>query len=70
MNKTETKNLKIGFIGCGKMASAIIGGIINSNFTNKNNISASEAQEDFAQKKSEELGINVVCNNSEVADLG
>ena len=60
-------NKKIGFIGCGKMASAIIEGVISSNFLDSSCIQASETSEDFAKQKSETLGINVITNNKELA---
>ncbi len=66
MNKKDKKNVKIGFVGCGKMASAIIKGMTNSKFISAEQILASEVSEDFAAKKSEELGIKVICSNSEV----
>ena len=56
-------NKKIGFIGCGKMASAIIGGAISSKFVEKDCITASEITEEIAAQKSETLGIEVVTNN-------
>lgn len=56
-------NKKIGFIGCGKMASAIIGGAISSKFVEKDCITASEITEEIAAQKSEALGIEVVTNN-------
>lgn len=64
MNKKDTK---IGFIGCGHMASAIISGIISSNFIASENICASEVNEDFAKKKKNELGIEVYTNNKLIA---
>lgn len=64
---TNLKNKKIGFIGCGKMASAIISGITSAKLTETNNITASEINQDFARIKSEELSIKVLCNNNEVA---
>ena len=64
---TNLKNKKIGFIGCGKMASAIISGITSAKLTETHNITASEINQDFAKIKSEELGIKVLCNNNEVA---
>ena len=48
MNKTESK---IGFIGCGHMASAIIEGIIASGFVAKEHVMASEINPEFAKKK-------------------
>ncbi len=61
-------NKKIGFIGCGKMASAIIGGVIASNYLPKENIMAAEISEEKASKKSKELGIKVITDNNELVD--
>ncbi len=60
------KNLKIGFIGCGKMAGAIIKGIISSDFVNHDNIIGSELNPDTAQKAREILGIKVITDNKAV----
>ena len=49
---------KIGFIGCGKMASAIISGAID-----KYDIMASEINEEFANNAQKRLGIKVFSNN-------
>ena len=59
---------KIGFIGCGKMASAIIKGILDSNFSSKENVIASEVNEEFAQKKELELGIKLFTDNKEIIE--
>ena len=56
-------NKKIGFIGCGKMASAIISGIIKSNYLTKTNIFASEINQEKASAKEKELGIKIVTDN-------
>lgn len=66
MNKTKNE-LKVGFIGCGKMASAIIKGVLASKFLPENNVTASEVNEDFAKNKQKELGINVITDNVELA---
>ena len=58
---------KLGFIGCGKMAKAIIKGVISSNSDFK--ITASTSSDLSAKKASEELNINVVCDNKFVADF-
>ena len=52
---------KIGFIGCGKMASAIIEGA-----KGKYCICASEVNSDFAQKAEKRLGIKVIYDNKEL----
>lgn len=61
------KNKKIGFIGCGHMASAIIKGILSSNFLSSEDVCASEVSEEFAQQKKIELGINVYTDNKIIA---
>lgn len=60
MNETEKK---VGFIGCGHMATAIIKGVLGSNFLSHKNILATEINEDFAKKKKEELKIEVLTDN-------
>jgi len=59
-------NKKIGFIGCGKMASAIIGGVIASKFLSSDEIQASEITPDKADAKSKEFGIKVMTDNLEL----
>lgn len=59
--------LKIGFIGCGKMASAIIKGVIESKFLKNDNIIASEVNQAIAEAKKNELKINVYTDNKIVA---
>lgn len=53
----------IGFIGCGKMASAIISGILASNRKEEFELLGSEVNEDFAKSSSERLGIRVLADN-------
>lgn len=59
--------MKLGFIGCGNMAKAMMGGIINSNILAANEIIASDAFQPSLDKASKELGINVTLDNKEVA---
>ena len=68
MNKENVKmEQKVGFIGCGKMASAIIKGVLSSKFLKNNEIMASEINEEFANLKKMELNIEVVTDNIIVA---
>ena len=57
------KNLRIGFIGCGKMASAIISGTISSKFISKDKIMGSEINCEIAQNAEKRLGISVITDN-------
>lgn len=62
-------NKKIGFIGCGKMASAIIGGVISSGFLDAALITASEISEEAAAEKSKTLGINIITDNKKLVEM-
>ena len=53
---------KIGFIGCGKMAGAIISAIKEDY-----NVIGSEINEEFAKSSSQRLGIEVYCDNRKLA---
>lgn len=57
----------IGFIGCGKMASAIISGILNSNQAENFSISGSEVNEEIAKSASDRLNIEVITDNKKLA---
>jgi len=60
------KDKKIGFIGSGKMAGAIIKGLIKTDFTSSDNIIATQAESTGIEKKSQELGINIILDNKEL----
>lgn len=53
----------IGFIGCGKMASAIISGILSSDKAKEYNVQGSEYNEDCAKNAQKRLGISVITDN-------
>lgn len=57
------KNYNIGFIGCGKMAGAIVKGIIKSGFISSDNILASKSSPDRLKEVSEDLGVKVILDN-------
>ena len=57
---------KIGFIGSGKMAGAIIKGLIKTNFLPAKSIVATQLKTEGIEKKSKELGINVILDNKEL----
>lgn len=59
-------NKKIGFIGAGTMAKAIIKGFIDSGVTTPEKITASEISEEFARKASEQSGVKVITDNKVV----
>lgn len=68
MNGKELKTgKKVGFIGCGHMASAIIKGVLDSKFLEHEQVCASEINEEFAKKKKEELNIEVFTDNKIIA---
>lgn len=60
-------NKQIGFIGCGKMASAIISAILVSKSVSQSNILASVTTLSNSESKSKQLGIKVITDNKKVA---
>ncbi len=58
---------KVGFIGCGNMASAIIGGLINNASIKPEEIIASDASEAAISSANKSLGIDVTTNNISVS---
>lgn len=58
---------KIGFIGSGKMAGAIIKGLISSGFTSADNIEATQAEKEGLDEKSKAMGgINIILDNKKL----
>ncbi|WP_243386420.1 pyrroline-5-carboxylate reductase [Bacillus kexueae] len=60
-------NYKIGFIGCGNMAQAIIGGMLQSNIVESSQIMASARSEVTIKSVNERFSIQVLSDNREVS---
>ena len=59
--------MTIGFIGCGNMGRAIMGGIVNSKIACPKNIIVGDINEKALNATKEEFGVNITTNNSDVA---
>ncbi|WP_105617236.1 pyrroline-5-carboxylate reductase [Vallitalea okinawensis] len=57
----------IGFIGCGNMAKAMIGGIVKGNIVPANQIIASDLNQESLSDVSHQYGIQTTINNHDVA---
>ncbi len=57
---------KLGFIGCGNMAKAIIGGIIGAGLANPEEIIASDVYQAGLEKARADMGICITQDNKEV----
>ncbi len=57
----------IGFIGSGNMATAMMGGIINSKLVPSKDIMCSDPSESKLEKLKNNYGVTITTNNSEVA---
>jgi pyrroline-5-carboxylate reductase len=60
-------NKRIGFIGCGSMAKAMIGGIIKSGYAGPGNVYASNTSPGNLEQMKEWYGIATTMDNLEVA---
>ena len=61
------RDYKVGFIGCGNMGSAMIGGILKNGLAGKSEIIASCKSEGTKERITKELGITVTLDSTEVA---
>ncbi len=59
--------MKIGFIGCGNMATAMIGGILNNNICRASDIIVSDTFVPALEKAKEKLKIQTSTDNTEAA---
>ncbi|WP_319371857.1 pyrroline-5-carboxylate reductase [uncultured Ilyobacter sp.] len=59
-------NKKIGFIGCGNMGEAILGGILSSGILKGENIWVSELSSDRLSELSKKYGVNITNDGKEV----
>ena len=62
------KNMKLGFIGTGNMAGAIMGGVIKSNVFKPEEIIGADLFAPGREKVKELYGINVTDSNKEVIE--
>ena len=60
-------NKKIGFIGCGNMAKAMLNGIIKSNIVENKNIIVSSKTSKTLENIGKEFGVRTILENKEVA---
>lgn len=67
-NGKEVRKMKIGFVGAGNMAEAIIKGAIGAEVCAASDITASDMSEARLSVLSDTYGINTTMNNSEVMD--
>ena len=59
--------MKLGFIGCGNMAQAMISGIVEAGLVSSEEVIASDAYQPSLDAAKEKLDINVTLDNKEVA---
>lgn len=60
--------MRIGFIGCGNMAAAMIGGILRCGIFEKDEIIVSNLTEEGSRRSREKLGVITTLDNREVAE--
>lgn len=60
---------RIGFIGSGKMAGAIIKGLIKTGFAKPEQLLATQAEKEGIEQKSKDLGIKIILDNKELVKI-
>lgn len=60
--------MKIGFIGLGNMAKAMIGGMLKQGIVSAGEIIGSAKTEETGKRMKEEFGINIAADNRQVAE--
>lgn len=60
-------NKKIGFIGCGNMAKAMIGGIVGAGSFAANQVMASDGYQPSLEGAQKKYGISITMDNKEIA---
>ena len=62
------KREKLGFIGAGNMATALVKGLINSGLYQSDQLRASDKDEEQLRKISEQFGLKVYASNRDLVD--
>ncbi|MCR9230643.1 MAG: pyrroline-5-carboxylate reductase [bacterium] len=65
---SDSRQMKVGFIGAGRMATALAGGLISSGFTSAENVCASDTYESAREKFAHETGATTLEANLTVAE--
>ncbi len=66
INFNDNSNIKLGVIGCGKMATAILKGVCNNNFLNGNNIYCYDINSSASSSLADEIAAKSVENLDDV----
>lgn len=68
MSLNVKQGIKLGVVGCGKMASAILGGLYKNKFMNSENICVYDINMDFSGKLCKEYGFSECYSLKELFD--
>ena len=61
--------MKLGFVGCGNMAKAILGGVLKDGMVAKEDVMVSAAHAATVEKAAAEFGVKTTLHNAEVAEF-
>lgn len=66
METINIKDVKLGVIGCGKMASAILGGVVKNGFLQNKNIFVFDVNSSASEKLGNDFGFNICTSIEEL----